>query len=94
MDEQEKENLVTPCMDVYKANIESIVSLGKLKLRIVVRIDLHNKELIGGIWSPTSSTRPLNYFLEDATKHKERVHKLDYIEEFPQANVKHRVLWS
>ena len=31
---------VTPCMDVYKATIQSDGSLDKLKLRIVVRGDL------------------------------------------------------
>ena len=31
---------VTPCMDVYKAKIQSDGSLDKLKLRIVVRGDL------------------------------------------------------
>ena len=35
--------LVTPCMDVYKAKIQSDGSLDKLKLRIVVRGDLQNK---------------------------------------------------
>ena len=39
---------VTPCMDVYKAKIQSDGSLDKLKLRIVVRGDLQNKEMIGG----------------------------------------------
>ena len=34
---------VTPCMDVYKANIQSDGSLDKLKLRIVVIGDLQNK---------------------------------------------------
>ena len=34
---------VTPCMDVYKAKIQSDGSLDKLKLRIVVIGDLHNK---------------------------------------------------
>ena len=34
---------VTPCMDVYKAKIQSDGSLDKLKLRIVVRGDLQNK---------------------------------------------------
>ena len=37
---------VTPCMDVYKAKIQSDGSLDKLKLRIVVRGDLQNKEMI------------------------------------------------
>ena len=33
---------VTPCMDVYKAKIESDGSLDKLKMRIMVRGDLQN----------------------------------------------------
>ena len=35
---------VTPCMDVYKAKIQSDGSLDKMKFRIVVRGDLQNKE--------------------------------------------------
>ena len=42
----EKDEHVTPCMDVYKAKIQSDGSLDKLKLRIVVRGDLFNKELV------------------------------------------------
>ena len=34
---------VTPCMDVYKYKIQSDGSLDKLKLRIVVRGDMQNK---------------------------------------------------
>ena len=34
---------VTPCMDVYKAKIQSYGSLEKLKFRIVVSGDLQNK---------------------------------------------------
>ena len=37
---------VTPCMDVYKAKIQSDGILDKLKLRIVVRGGLKNKEII------------------------------------------------
>ena len=33
---------VTPCMDVYKAKIQSNASLDKLKLKIVVRGDFQN----------------------------------------------------
>ena len=40
MDEPEKGEPVTTCMDVYKANIQSDGGLQKLKLRIVVRGDL------------------------------------------------------
>ena len=38
---------VTPCMDVYKAKIQSDGSLDKLKLKTVVRGDLQNKKLVG-----------------------------------------------
>ena len=81
---------VTPCMDVYKAKIQSDGSLDKLKLRIVVRGDLQNKEIVGDTWSPTASMRTLKYFLADAAKHKARVHQLYFIGEFLQAKVKNR----
>ena len=65
---------MTPCMDVYKAKIQSDGSIDNLKLRIVVIVDLKNKELVGDTWSPTASIRTLKYFLIDAAKHKARVH--------------------
>ena len=49
----------TPCMDVYKAKIQSDGSIDKLKLRIMVIGDLHNKELVEDTWSPTASMRIL-----------------------------------
>ena len=67
---------VPPCMDVYKAKIQSDGSLDNLKLIIVVREDLQNKELVGDTWSPKASMRTLEYFLADATKHKARYHQL------------------
>ena len=82
---------VTPCMDVYKAKIQSDGSLDKLKLRIVVRVDLQYKEMIGDTWSPTAYMRTLKYFISDAAKHKVRVHQLSFIGAFLQANVKNRV---
>ena len=39
----EKGEPVTPCIDVYKANIQSHRSLDKLNVIIVVRGDLQNK---------------------------------------------------
>ena len=42
--------LVTPCMDVYKAKIQSDGSIEKLKLRILVRGDLQIKELVRDNW--------------------------------------------
>ena len=43
----EKGEPVNLCMDVYKAKNQSDGSLDKLKLIIVVRGDLHKKELVG-----------------------------------------------
>ena len=82
---------VTPCMDVYKAKIESNGSLDKLKLRIVVRGDLQNKEMVGDTWSPTAFMRNLKYFPSDGAKNKARVHQLDFIGAFLQAKVKNRL---
>ena len=42
----EKNEPVTPCMDVYKAKIQSDGILDKLKLRVVVRGFMKNKELV------------------------------------------------
>ena len=78
-------------MDVYKAKIQSDGSLDKLKLIIVVRGDMQNKELVGDTWSPTASMRTLKYLLVYATKHKARVHQLDFIGELLQAKVKNIV---
>ena len=82
---------MNPCLDVYKAKIQYDGNLDKLKLRIVVIRDLQNKELVGNTWSPTASMSTLKYFLSDATKHKARVHQLDFIEAFLQAKLKNRV---
>ena len=82
---------MTPSMDVYEAKIQSDGILDKLKLRILVRGDLRNKDLIGDTWSPTSSTKTWKYFLEDDVKDKARLHQLDFIEEFFLEKVKNRV---
>ena len=82
---------MTPCMYFYKAKIQSDGSLDKLNLRILVRGDLQNKELVEDTWSPTASMRNLKYFLADATTHKTRVHQLDLIGAFLQTKVKNRV---
>ena len=62
IEDQNEGEHVTPCMDVYKAEIKSDGSLDKLKLRTVVRGDLQNKELVRDNWSPTASMRTLKYF--------------------------------
>ena len=48
--------------------------------------------MVGDTWPPTAYMRTLKYFLADAAKHKARVHQLDFIGAFLQANVKNRVL--
>ena len=78
-------------MDVYKVKIQSDGSLDKLNIRVVVRGDMQNKELVGDNWSPTTSMRTLKYFLEDAAKHKARFQKLDFIGAFLKAKVINRV---
>ena len=47
--------------------------------------------MVGYTWSPTASMRTLNYFLEDAAKHKAGVHQIDFIGAFLHAKVKERV---
>ena len=66
-------------MNVYKSKIKSDRILDKLKLRIVVRVYLHDKELVGDTRLPTASMRTLKYFLSDYVKHKARVHQLYFI---------------
>ena len=78
-------------MGVYKAKIQSDGILDKLKLRILVRGDLHNKEIVGDTWSPTSSMRTLKYFQADAAKHKAKVHQIYFIGGLLQAKVKNVV---
>ena len=91
VEDPEKDEPMTPCMDVYKDNIQSDGSLDKLKFIIVVRGYLQNKELVGDTWSPTASMRTLKYFLADATKHKAVVHQLYFIGAFLRAKVNNRV---
>ena len=74
IEDQKEGELVTPCMDVYKAKIQYDGSLDKLKLRIVIRGDLKDKEMVGDTWSPTASLRTLKYFLAYSAKHKASVH--------------------
>ena len=76
IEDQKEGEPVTQCMYVYKAKIQSDGSIDKLRLIIVVRGDLKNKEMVGDTWSPTASMRTLKYFLADAAKHKARVYQL------------------
>ena len=68
MDDPYKGELVTPCINIYKAIIQSDGSIDKFRLRILLRVYFQNKEKIENTWSPTEPMRPLNYFLEDTPK--------------------------
>ena len=46
-------------MDVYKAKIQYGGSIEKPKLRIVVKGDMQNMELVRDTWSPTSHMKTL-----------------------------------
>ena len=62
VEDKEKDEPVTQCMDVYKVNIQYDGRLDKTKLRILVREDLQNKELVGDTWLRTASAKYLKYF--------------------------------
>ena len=70
-----------------QAKIQSDGSLDRLKLRIVVRGDLQNKEMVGNTWSPKASMSTLKYFISDAPKHKAIFHQLYFNGAFFQAKV-------
>ena len=59
LNEPEKGDPVTLCMNVYKAKIQCDGSPEKSKLRIMVRGDLQNKGFILDTWSPTALMRDL-----------------------------------
>ena len=91
MDEPEKGEPVTPCMDVYKARIQSDGIIYKLRLIILVRGDIQNRDLIRDTWSPTAFVRTLKYSVENYVKHKAILHQLYFIGTFLQPKVKNRV---
>ena len=61
-------------------------------MRIVVKGDLQNKELVGDTWSPTAFMITLRYSFADVTKHKARAHQLNFIGAFLQEKFENRVL--
>ena len=91
VEDPKKGEPITTCIDMYKEKIQSDGSLDKLKLRILVRGDLLNKEMVGDTWSPIASMRTLKYFLAYATKHKAIVYQLDFIVALLQSKFKNRV---
>jgi hypothetical protein len=65
-------------------------SLDKLKCRFVVRGDLQDTGMEDS-WSPTAPFRSLKMFLADAARNRCRVHQLDFVGAFLQANVRGRI---
>jgi hypothetical protein len=84
---------VIPTMETNKVKIKSDGSLDKLKCRIVVRGDLQDTAMEDS-WSPTAPFRSLKMFLADAARNKCRVHQLDFVGAFLQANVRGRIFVS
>ena len=94
VEDPDKYEPVTPCMGVYKSKIQYDGGLDKLKLRIVIRGDLQNKEFVGDTWSSIASMRTVKYFLADETKQKAIVHQLYFIGALLQAKVNNRVFFK
>ena len=63
IEDQNEGEPITPCMDVYKAKVQSDGSLDKLKLRIGVRGNLQNKELVGDTLVSNSLHEDFEIFL-------------------------------
>ena len=70
MNTPDKGEPVTLCVDVYEEKIKSYEILGKLRLIIVVRGYLKNKEMIEYTWYTTAPMITIKYFLEDYSKQK------------------------
>ncbi len=82
-----------PTMETNKVKIKSDGSLDKLKCRIVVRGDLQDTAMEDS-WSPTAPFRSLKMFLADAARNRCRVHQLDFVGAFLQANVRGKIFVS
>ena len=61
---------VTHAWIYTRKKIQPDGSIDKLKLSILVRRDLENKEIIGDTWYQTESMRNIKYFLADDYKQK------------------------
>jgi hypothetical protein len=78
----------TPVMETFKVKVKSDGSLDKLKMRLVVRGDLQDKNITEDKWSPTASFHSLKMFLAHAAHIKARVKQLDFVGAFLQAKMR------
>jgi hypothetical protein len=81
---------VISTLETNKVKIKSDGSLDKLKCRIVVRGHLQDTTMEDS-WSPTAPFRSLKISLPDAARNRCRVHQLDFVGAFLQANVRGRI---
>jgi len=78
----------TPVMETFKVKVKSDGSMDKLKMRLVVRGDLQDKNITEDKWSPTASFRSLKMFLAHVSRMKARVKQLDFVGAFLQAKMR------
>jgi len=81
----------TPVMETFKVKVRSDGSLDKLKMQLVVRGDLQDKNITEDKWSPSASFRSLKMFLAHAARLKARVKQLDFVGAFLQAKMRTRM---
>ncbi len=80
-----------PTLETNKVKIRSDGSLDKC--RIVVRGDLQDTAMEDSLWS-TAPLRSHKMFLADAARNRCRVHQLDFVGAFLQANVRRRIFFT
>jgi hypothetical protein len=81
----------TPVMETFKVKVRSDGSLDKLKMQLVLRGDLQDKNITEDKWSPSASFRSLKMFLAHAARLKARVKQLDFVGAFLQAKMRTRM---
>ena len=81
---------IIPLMFIFKAKINSLGGLDKLKARLCARGDLQNTEG-EDIFSPTASMRLLKMFLALGVEVGRQVKQLDFISAFIQGKVRSRI---
>ncbi len=90
VDKSEVVEAVIPTMETNKVKIKSDGSLDKLKYRIVVRADLQDTGMEDSL-SAIAPFRSFKMVLGDAARNRCRLHQLDFVGAFLQADVRGRI---
>jgi hypothetical protein len=90
-DKLKEGEISTPVMKTFKVKVKSDGSLDKLKVRLVVRGDLQDKNIMEDKWSPTASFHSLKMFLGHASRIKACVKQLDFVGAFLKAKMRMRM---